>query len=165
MDSPVEKLECGVLPVSLAAQWHRMDLGIQRVRDTVNSLHPHECPSPVAETLDALYDLWETWKGGRLKLRFLAQSARAEGNASGEAATALVFARGGKTHTYVSFGELTDTFSTTFHDHYGCWRWQPFPSLKWAPRNNWYATRVSGHEALTALVNAVARLREQPELV
>ena len=165
MDSPVEKLECGVLPGSLAAQWHRMDLGIQRVRDTVNSPLPYDCPSAVADTLDALYDLWETWSGGQPKLSLLAQNALAEGNVSGETAAALVFARGDKTHKHIMFGELTDTFSDTFHDHYGCWRWQPYPSQEYAPRNKWYATRVSGHEALTPLVDAVTWLREQPELV
>ena len=77
VDFPVEKLERGVLPVTLAAQWHRMDLGIQRVRDSVNSPLPYDCPSAVADTLDALYDLWETWSGGRKKLSFLAQNARA----------------------------------------------------------------------------------------
>jgi len=165
MDFPVEKLDRGVLAVSLAAQQHRLDLGIQRVRDSVNSPLPYDCPSAVADTLDALYDLWETWSGGGSKLSFRAQNARVEGNVSGETAAALVFARGDKTHMHIIFGELTDTFSDTFRDHYGCWRWQPHPSQEYAPRNKWYATRVSGHEALTPLVDAVTWLREQPELV
>ena len=143
-----------------------MDGGIQRVRDTVNSPHPYECPNAVAETLDALYDLWETWSGGPPKLTLPAQDARVEGNASGETAAALVFARGGKTHEHVSFGALTDTFSDTFYDHYGCWRWQPYTDAnsRYTLRNKWYAARVFRHEVLTPLVDAVAWLREQPEL-
>ena len=161
-----EGMESAGNELALAARWHRVDAGVQRVRDGVNSDHPYECLSAVADTLDALYDLWELWKK-TASLDLNAQDACAKGNASGETAAALIFARGSKTHALVTFGDLTDTFTDTFHDVYGCWRWQQYSEKtpRYATRNEWFGARVSGHEVLPPLVDAVAWLRTRPELI
>ena len=160
------ELASGVSGRPLAARWHRVDAGVQRVRDATNSDHPYACLSAVADTLDALYDLWELWKE-KASLDLRAQDACVNGDGAGETAAALIFARGSKTHALVTFGVVTDTFTDTFHETYGCWRWQHYSeeNPRYATRIEWFGTRVSGHEVLPPLVDAVAWLRTRPELI
>ena len=152
--------------LALAACWHRVDAAVQRVRDGVNSAHPYECPSAVADTLDALYDLWDLWCTEAALKSWKAQDECVKGDASGETAAALMFARGSKTHAFVTFGDLTDTFTDTFNDLFGCWRWQPYSDKlpKYASRNDWFGARVSGREVLPPLVDAIRWFRRRPEL-
>jgi hypothetical protein len=152
--------------LALAARWHRVDAAVRRVRDGLNSAHPYECPSAVADTLDALYDLWDLWCTKAALKSWTAQDDCVKGDASGETAAALMFARGSKTHAFVTFGDLTDTFTDTFHDIFGCWRWQQYSDKapKYASRNDWFEARVSGREVLPPLVDAIRWLRRRPEL-
>lgn len=150
---------------ALEARWRRVNKGLHRVRESINSDDMHECPDEVAGMLDALYDLWELWcKTAGLKSN--AQDPHISGNASGEIAAALMFARGGKTHAHLEFDDLTDTFSDTFYSNFGCWRWKAMDrDPRYASRGEWYAVRVAGQEVLPPLESAISWLRGQPELI
>ena len=143
-----------------------MDAAVQRVSDSVNSAHPYECPSAVSDTLDALYDLWDLWCSEAALKSWKDQDDCVKGDESGETAAALMFARGGKTHAFVIFGELTDTFTDTFRDILGCWRWQQYSDKvpKFATRNDWFEVRVADREVLPPLEDAIGWFRRRPEL-
>jgi len=66
----------------------------------------------------------------------------------------------------VEFGDLTDTFSDTFRDLFGVWRWQPYadPNSRYSTRCAWYAQHVAGHEVLPPFMRALAWLKAQPEV-
>ena len=122
-------------------------------------------PDAVAVALDALYDMWERWR----KTEGLSNSQAdnlVSGDDDGKTAVALVHARGAKTHLFVEFGNLTDTYSDTYFDHYGAWRWQDYsdPGTQFAARNGWYGSHVSGHEVLPPLEAALRWFRSRPEL-
>ena len=150
---------------AIAARWRRLETGIQQTNAAVASADPSDCVDAVARTLDALYDLWEVWRltSGRSGK---AQDDYVAGNSAGETTAALVFARGGKTHDLIDFGDFTDTISETFFDHWGAWRWQLYsdPDPRYARRNAWYQSRVAHEEVMSPLKSAVAWLRTLPEL-
>ena len=151
---------------ALSARWRRLDRNVAGVRAAVGSADPDRCPDAVAAALDALYDLWEFW-AARLALTFRQENDTVRGDASAETAAALVHARGAKSHTYVEFGEFTDTYAERYYDHYGCWRWQAHsdPDERFAERDRWYGVHVAGHEVVPPLEAAVSWMRARPELV
>jgi hypothetical protein len=116
--------------VTVPAKWRRMNAGVDEVSAAVNSGSIEECPDAVVGALNALYDLWEAWRSARagvgVTVKVVDDDRAVSGEPDGETAAALVFARGGKTHATVEFGDLTDTFSDTFRDPFGVWRWQPY---------------------------------------
>lgn len=134
---------------ALEVRWRRFTGAVAAVEVAANSADPAICPDAVAAALDALYDLWEYWQVQAGK-EFAAQDAAVTGDSDGETTAALVFARGGKTHAFVEFGNFTDTFAARFYDHFGCWRWGSYSDAtpRYAKRNAWFATHVSGNEVL-----------------
>ncbi|MHB2022130.1 MAG: hypothetical protein ACYCO3_02175 [Mycobacteriales bacterium] len=122
-------------------------------------------PDAVERALEALYDIWEYWQKS-VGLTLSQQDGVVTGDADGETAAGLVFARGGKTHDFVEFGELSDAYRDTYYDHYGSWRWQPYsdPRERYSQRNASYARHVEGHEVLPPLQAAIRWLTHQPQL-
>jgi len=45
------------------------------------------------------------------------------------------------------------------HDHFGCWRWQPYSEPKYAQRNAWYNERVVAREVAPPLQAAARWMR------
>jgi len=91
---------------------------------------------------------------------------RIGGDIEGETAAALAFVRGAKTHSFVEFGSLTDTYADTYRDYYGTWRWQAYsdPNPRFANRNGWYDCHVARQEVLPPLESASRWLSSQAEL-
>lgn len=147
---------------ALAARWRRLKAAVDNVRAAVGSSDPHRCPDAVANALDALYDLWELWVR-RSHLKFADQDCEVGGDPDGELVAALIFARGGKTHAQVEFGDFTDTISESFFDHYGCWRWRPYhdPNPRLVKRDAWYASHVAYQEVLPVIERAVAWMQQR----
>ena len=156
--------------MTVAAKWRRMSARVDEVSAAVNSGSIDECPDAVAGALDALYDLWEAWRSARtgvgVTVKVVDDDRAVSGEPDGETAAALVFGRGGKTHAMVEFGDLTDTFSDTFRDLYGVWRWQPYtdPNPRYRTRCAWYAQHVAGQEVLPPFMRALAWLKTQSEV-
>ena len=84
----------------------------------------------------------------------------------GETTAALAHARGAKTHVFEDFGQLTDTYSDTYRDYYGVWRWQDYsePHGRFASRDGWYARHMAREEILPPLEAALRWTSIQPEL-
>jgi hypothetical protein len=58
-----------------------------------------------------------------------------------------------------------DTYSDTYSDLYGVWRWQPYPDTgKHAQRFKWYCQHVEGEEVLAPFTRALEWLETQPEV-
>lgn len=156
--------------MTVAANWRRLSARVEEVNAAVNSGSIVECPDAVAGALDALYDLWEAWRSERsdvgVSVKVADDDRAVSGEPDGETAAALVFARGGKTHAMVEFGDLTDTFSDTFRDLFGVWRWQPYNDAdpRYSTRCAWYAQHVAGQEVLAPFTRALAWLKAQPEV-
>ena len=98
--------------MTVAAKWRRMSARVDEVSAAVDSGSIDECPDAVAGALDALYDLWEAWRSARtgvgVTVKVVDDDRAVSGEPDGETTAALVFARGGKTHAMVEFGDLTD---------------------------------------------------------
>jgi len=106
---------------SLIARRRRFDSRVKDVRAALDDADKTRVPDAVAGALDALYDLWEYWQQ-RAALTMNQADERARGDTAGEAAAALVHARGAKTHVLEEFGRLTDTYGDTYRDYCGIWR-------------------------------------------
>jgi hypothetical protein len=150
---------------SLIARRRRFDSRVKDVRAALDDADKTRVPDAVAGALDALYDLWEYWQQ-RAALTMNQADERARGDTAGEAAAALVHARGAKTHVLEEFGRLTDTYGDTYRDYYGIWRWQDYsdPRPRFATRDGWYARHVARHEVLPQLEAALRWMSVQPEL-
>lgn len=150
----------------LTATGRRLNEQVERIGASVNDPSPETCPDAVAYALGDLSDLWETWSSARDLRKFPQQERAVEGIAEGETVAALVFARGAKSHEHVEFGDLTDSFSDHFYDHFGVWRWGPCSDLRpsFLVRSDWYVLHVAGQETLPPFERALVWLRAQPEL-
>jgi hypothetical protein len=91
---------------------------------------------------------------------------RVRSDVDGETAAALIHARGAKTHVFVEFGSLTDTYADSYHDYYGTWRWQEYsdPRSRYAIRNDWYARHVALQEVMLPLEASLRWISVRPEL-
>lgn len=103
---------------SLSARWRRLEAAVEEVRAAVNDPNSTRVPDAIAVALDALYDMWERWRRAGGFSNSKADNLVA-GDYDGESAAALVHARGAKTHSFIEFGNFTDTYSDTYFDHYG----------------------------------------------
>lgn len=150
---------------SLVARRRRLDTRVKEVHAALSSANKSTVPDAVAGALDALYDLWEYWQQ-RAGLTTNQADARVRSDVDGETTAALVHARGAKTHVFEDFGELTDTYSDTYRDYYGVWRWQDYsdPRARFASRDDWFARHVAHEEILPPLEAALQWTSIQPEL-
>ena len=85
------------------------------VRSAVNSADGNGVPNAVAGVLDALYELVEYWQQAA-SLTMRQADDLVSTDVDGETTAALVRARGVKTHSFVEFGTLTDTYSDAYFD-------------------------------------------------
>lgn len=138
---------------------------MKEVHAALSSADKSTVPDAVAGALDALYDLWEYWQQ-RAGLTANQADGRVRSDVDGETTAALVHARGAKTHVFEDFGELTDTYSDTYRDYYGVWRWQDYsdPRARFASRDGWFARHVAHEEILPSLEAALQWTSIQPEL-
>jgi hypothetical protein len=148
----------------LVARRRRLDNRVKEVHAALSSVEKSTVPDAVAGALDALYDLWEYWQQ-RAGLTTNQADARVRSDVDGETTAALVHARGAKTHVFEDFGELTDSYSDTYRDYYGVWRWQDYsdPRARFASRDGWFARHVAHEEILPPLA-ALQWTSIQPEL-
>lgn len=155
---------------ALVARWRRLNDAVATVRTAVEDADEHRCPDAVAVALDAMYELWEYWSGKRTaaagQFTLKDEDAFVKGQPEGEVTAALIHARGAKTHKHVEFGDFTNTYGATYHQHYGAWRWQQFASTdaRYATRHGWYEQHVADGEVMPVFDAAVSWLKSQPEL-
>jgi hypothetical protein len=150
---------------SLIARRRRLGTRVEEVRAALDDTDKTWVPDAVAGALDALYDLWEYWQQ-RAALTMNQAEQRVRGDTAGEAAAALVHARGAKTHVLEEFGRLTDTYGAAYRYYYGVWRWQDYsdPRPRFAAGDGWYAHHVARQEVLPPLEAALRWMSIQPEL-
>jgi hypothetical protein len=166
----VDSYRSGVVAPSEAAvaRWRRLDDAMDRVRAAPLS-SDSAMPDAVAAVLDAMYDLWELWSREAGLPKIAQQDAAVCGDPDGQTAAGLIFARGGKTHAYVEFGERlgfgTQPFGTSPFG-IGGWYWQSYADARphLANRSGWYAERVRGRDVLDPLGAAYRWLRSRPQL-
>jgi hypothetical protein len=118
----------------------------------------------VNAALNALYELWEYWRANAPS-RPGGDDAFVRSDTDGEATAALVYARGAQHHrVFQEHGDLTDSYTDTFYDHYGCWRWGSFSDPKYPVRESWYKAHVDRREVIEPFESARCWLSAQAEL-
>lgn len=153
-------------PDALTGRWRRLEHTVEEARRAITSPNQDDCPDAVSRVLEDIYQMWEYWAHAT-GIRFNRQDAHIAGDADGETVAALIFARGGKTHACVEYRNLTDTFSDTFTELFGTWRWQPLDlnQPRFETRHRWYTQRVASEEILPPLETAIKWFKAQPQLV
>jgi len=149
----------------LRAKQRRFNDGVDRVRSALNSPDSDEMHDAINAALNALYELWEYWRA-KAPSRPNGDDAFVRGDNDGETAAALVYARGAQYHrVFKEHGDLTDTYSDTYYDYYGAWRWGHFSDPHYPVREGWYKTHVAEREVMEPLQAAKRWLSAQPELI
>lgn len=147
----------------LTAKWRRFDKGVSRVHSALSATPSVEMHDAAGAALDALYELWEYWSAKAEPKPN--ENAFVRGDTDGETTAALVYARGAGYHrVFQEHGDLTNTYSATYHGYYGSWRWEHFSDPKYPERERWYETHVAEREVIEPFKTARCWLSAQPEL-
>ena len=150
-------------------RWRRLDAAVERLSQAAVESDT-EVPDSTVLVLDALNHLWEVWiRVQGIHKRWPEQNDAVAGDAAGETAVALIFARGGITHDLVEPGQRLGFGQQPFGTSpfgLATWYWSPYSDQRdgYKRRSDWYAARVAGQEVRRPLEAAYQWFSDQPDI-